>query len=144
MTYQTYNTNGREPELQNYDDGKAPMLGGARRLWPSISAYLMKRQHQAHRAGDMSTVWALRRMREGIRQHAVALQYESVRTGSQYDGMTDQLALDAIQRELKVAREQLAMYEYGKRTLRVQELKRTIAVIMEVIEFWEARIDSPC
>ncbi len=136
--------NGREPELQREDDGKAPMLGGARRQWSSLAAYLMTQQHRAHRAQQMQRVWALRRMREAIRLDAVKRQYKSVRTGVKYEGMTDSLALSAIRRDLKIAKEQLAMYQEGNRWGRVKELRAIINVIEEVVYYWEARLDTPC
>lgn len=120
------------------------MLGGNRRIWPSLSAYLMTQQHAAHRSRDMERVWALRRMRFGIRRKLLRMELESVRTGEALEVLTEADALEAVRRELREAEEELAQCKQWKRPARAREIRRTIEVINEVIQFWEAQLDTPC
>lgn len=131
---------GREPELPGYESSRAPMLGGDRRQWPSISAYLLAEQHRAHRRGDMARVWSLRRLRSRIQLRHVEEREESLLTGEPVPPLTDADALYEIVAEREEVVEALEQCRRWLRLRRASELEQNLTVINEVIEYWQGRV----
>lgn len=131
--------NGLEPELPGFNQSQAPMLGGERRLWPSVAAYLLTLQHRAHRKGDLDRVWSLRQMRARVLALSVSHRMESLRTGEPEAALTDRDALEAIRAERSDIQDALAQCrQYGRRK-RAEELAAYLAVIDEVLAYWADR-----
>jgi len=133
---------GREPELSGEGLDRAPMLGGSRRIWPSVSAYLLTKQHQAMRDLDMELVWAYRWMRYSIRMKLLDRQEASILTGEQVDPITDSEALDIIKQHRGELEEELQQANQYRRMTRAKEIRNGLKVIDDVVQFWEARLDS--
>lgn len=133
---------GREPELPGFESERAPMLGGRRRQWPSIAAYLLAEQHRAHRRGSMGRVWSIRRMRARIQARNVAAREESHLTGEPFRPLSDGEALDEIRLERREVVEELAQCRRWLRRRRAAELEANLAVIDEVLGYWEERVEG--
>lgn len=136
----SFEPNGREPELPGYEESQAPMLGGDRRLWPSIAAYLLAEQHRAHRKGDMERVWNIRRLRSRIQVRAAYEREESYLTGEKLKPMTEADALSEIRQEREEVVEALVQCRRWLRPIRARELEATLDVIDEVLAYWDGRI----
>lgn len=139
-----FEPSGREPELPGHDDELAPMLGGARRLWPSLSAYLLAAQHRSHRSGEMERVWAIRRMRARIQIRSIRQREDAYAAGQPVKPLTDDQALSEICAEREDMVEALEQCRRWLRPIRAAELERTLCVIDEVLAAWEPRVgDDP-
>jgi hypothetical protein len=134
-----FEPSGREPELPGHDKELAPMLGGERRLWPSVSAYLLSAQHRAHRRGEMERVWAIRQMRARIQARSIRQREDAYAAGEAVQPLTDDQALAEIQTERRDVADALEQCRRWLRPIRAAELERTLAVIDEVLAFWESR-----
>ena len=132
-----FEPNGREPELPGYDDSRAPMLGGRRRLWPSVAAYLLSEQHRAHRRGDMERVWNIRRLRSRLQVRHAEEREDSYLRGERVLPLTDADALAEIRVERQEVVEALEQCRRWLRLQRAAELEASLAVIDEVLEYWE-------
>jgi hypothetical protein len=137
-----FEPSGREPELPGHDKELAPMLGGGRRLWPSVSAYLLSAQHRAHRRGEMERVWAIRQMRARIQARSIRQREDAYAAGEAVQPLTDDQALAEIQTERADVADALAQCRRWLRPIRAAELERTLAVIDEVLAFWESRVEE--
>ncbi len=115
------------------------MLGGTRRLWPSIAAYLLAEQHRAHRQGDMARVWVIRRMRARIQVRAIQEREESLLTGEPIIPLSDKDALAEIMVERDEVIEELEQCRQWLRTPRAQELQQALSIIDEYTGFWQSR-----
>ncbi len=131
---------GREPELPGYDKSKAPMLGGVRKVWPSISAYLLAEQHVAHRRGDMPRVLTIRRMRARIQARSVREREEARLSGQPVRLLTDEDALAEILADRREAVEELEQCRRWRRPLRAAELQQALAIIDEYVGFCQSRL----
>jgi hypothetical protein len=137
-----FQPSGREPELPSADESRAPMLGGGRRLWPSIAAYLLSEQYKAHRAWDMKRVWIMRRLRYRLQQRLEKEREASLDSGVPVRAISEEEAFAEISAERAEVQEALdealALRHYNH----VNE-QRSVAVILdEVITFWQARIGA--
>jgi|GEM_PF-1046743 len=135
-----FEPNGREPELPGYDKSDAPMLGGARRQWPSIAAHLLSEQHRAQRAWNMDRVWVMRRLRYRLQQRLGHEREVSLFTGQPVKGITDDDAFAEIIAEKMEVQEELDQAVTWRRYTRVEELRNVLAILDEIIAFWEPRI----
>jgi uncharacterized protein YqeY len=131
---------GREPELPGYDKNNAPMLGGARRLWPSISAHLLAEQHRAHRRGDMPRVFTIRRLRARIQARSVREREEARSSGESVRPLADEDAFAEILADRQEVIEELEQCRRWRRPLRTAELQQALAIIDEYVEFWQLRL----
>src|SRR5574341_742680 len=137
-----FEPNGREPELPGHDADQAPMLGGQRRLWPSVSAYLLAEQHRAHRRGNMERVWIIRRLRTRIQIRMLLAREESWYTGQPVPPLTDRDAVADMIAEREEILEELAQARQGLRLLRAAEHQRAFNIVSEYIEYWKPRVDG--
>jgi hypothetical protein len=129
---------GREPELPDADESRVPMLGGRRRLWPSIAAYLLSEQYKAHRAWDMKRVWVMGRLRYRLQQRLEKEREASLYSGVPVKAISEVEAFAEISIERAEVQEAMAL----RHNNHVNE-QRSIAVILdEVITFWQARIGA--
>jgi uncharacterized protein YqeY len=133
---------GREPELPGFNINDAPMLGGAKRLWPSIAAHLLSEQHRAHRAGNMERVWVIRGLRARIQKRLIRQREECYLSGRPPSPLTEEEALAEMQAEREEVLEELEQAHRWLRFSRAQELRQALGIINEYIEFWQARLDS--
>jgi len=133
---------GREPELPGFENERAPMLGGKRRQWPSIAAYLLAEQHRAHRRGNMDRVWSIRRLRARIQARNIDNREESDLRGEPFRPLTDGEALDEIRLERREVLEELAQCRRWLRRRRAAELEADLAVIDEVLDYWGERVEG--
>lgn len=137
-----FEPNGLEPELPGFNQSQAPMLGGERRQWPSVAAYLLALQHHAHRRGDLDRVWSLRQMRARVLGLSVRNRMESLRTGEPEAPLTDHDALGAIRAERAEIEDALAQCRQFGRRKRAEELSTYLVVIDEVLGYWADRDTS--
>ncbi len=133
---------GFEPELPGFNISDAPMLGGERRLWPSIAAHLLSEQHRAHRAGNMERVWAIRSLRARIQKRLLRKREEAYLAGRPASPLTEEEALAEMQAERDEVLEELEQARRGLRLVRARELQQALEIINEYILFWQARLDS--
>src|SRR5688572_20301867 len=124
--------NGREPELQGSDDSRAPMLGGSRRLWPSLAAYLLSEQHKAHRGWDMHRVWVMRRLRYRLERRLDSEREASLFTGDNVRAITDDMALSEIIAERGEVREAMEQALSWRRFAQANEQRDILTILDEV------------
>jgi hypothetical protein len=130
---------GREPELTGDDESRAPMLGGGRRLWPSIAAYLLGEQYKAHRVWDMKRVWVMRRLRYRLQQRLEKEREASLYSGLPVKAINETEAFAEILAERAEVQDALDEALVLRHYNHVNE-QRSIAVILdEVITFWQPR-----
>ena len=133
---------GLEPELPGFNINDAPMLGGERRLWPSIAAHLLSEQHRAHRAGNMERVWAIRGLRARIQKRLIRQREEAYLAGRPTPPLTEEEALLEMQAERDEVLEEFEQARRWLRLARAQELQQALEIINEYIQFWQTRLDS--
>ncbi|HEC23519.1 MAG TPA: hypothetical protein ENI95_11460 [Chloroflexi bacterium] len=135
-----FEPNGREPQLTGSRNDNVPMLGGVRRLWPSLAAHLLSEQHRAHRAGQMERVWVIRRLRARIQILMIREREESLLAGRPFRPVTDSEALAELIAERDEVLEELEQARRWLRPLRAAEHSRALGIIEEYIAFWESRL----
>jgi hypothetical protein len=116
------------------------MLGGGKRLWPSIAAYLLSEQYKAHRAWDMKRVWMMRRLRYRLQQRLDAEREASLYSGQPVKAVTDLAAYDEILAERIEIQEELEQAMEWRRYLRAEEVQSMLAILDDVITFWHPRL----
>lgn len=131
---------GREPELPGFNTEQAPMLGGERRLWPSVAAHLLSEQHRAHRRGDMQRVWVIRGLRARIQRRVIRLREESWISGEPQRPLTTEEAFADLIAEREEVVEELEQARRWLRPLRAAELQRALVILDEYIGYWRARL----
>ncbi|GAB4470325.1 MAG: hypothetical protein Kow00124_06420 [Anaerolineae bacterium] len=136
-----FEPNGREPELARYGEDNAPMLGGERRLWPSLAAHLLSEQHRAHRRGDMFRVWVIRRLRSRLQHEALRLREESSYSGEPLLPFTDEAALAQIEAERLEVLEEMEQARRWRRLRRAGELQDVLHIIDGYIAFWQDQLE---
>jgi hypothetical protein len=137
-----FEPNGREPELPGFDESRAPMLGGSRRLWPSLAAYLLSEQHKAHRTWDMNRVWVMRRLRYRLQQRLEVEREASLYSGETVRAITDQTALTEIFAERVEVQESIDQAMIGRRYHLAEEQRAILAILDEVIGLWQPKLGS--
>ncbi len=133
---------GYEPELPGEMTGSEPMLGGDRRLWPSIAAHLLEDQQSALRAGDRPRVMALRNLRYRIflETDPRAKGWENVKPEDV--AVTKQAIIAAMEKELEEVR---AIYDFARAHRRhdvADEQSARAEVIREYVAFWRGRLET--
>jgi len=135
-----FQPSGREPELSEGDLGRAPMLGGERRLWPSIAAHLLSEQHKAHRSGDMPRVWVIRRLRSRMQIEAALRREDAYLSGKPVQLFSDADALHEMQVERREIVEEMTQARQFGRRKRAAELEAALDIVDQYLRFWQERI----
>lgn len=116
------------------------MLGGERRQWPSVAAFLLSEQHRAQRAWNLDRVWTMRQLRYRIQQRLDREREVSLFTGQPVKGIIDDDAFAEIIAERTEIQEELDQAQTWMRYGRAEELRNVLAILEEVIAFWEPRL----
>lgn len=135
-----FQPSGREPELSEGDLGRAPMLGGERRLWPSIAAHLLSEQHLAHRSGDMQRVWVIRRLRSRMQVEAALRREDAFLSGKPVQSFSDADALLEMQAERREIEEEMSQARQFRRRKRAAELEAALDIVDHYLRYWQERI----
>jgi hypothetical protein len=135
-----FEPSGQEPELPGFNASQTPMLGGTRRQWPSLAAYLLSEQHKAHRTWDMNRVWVMRRLRYRLQQRLDAEREASLTSGESVQAITDQTALDEILAERIEVKESVDQAMSWRRYKVADEHRAILAIVDEVVDLWQPKM----